>query len=854
MTANFRYNDVFTSGNITSSGIITGTSGAFKNLTINGSSVVRSVVAGTGMSVSSSGGIYTIDSIVATDSQQPNGFINRVDSVISMSGITFRIAPSDSFYDLYIRGTKVRKSGSESVTFANVTAQNYVYFRLSDYSLQYKTTDFDYSTDLPIAYVSWNSGVPPSGQATFFAEERHGIVMDNATHEWIHRTIGAQYVAGFSLDYYSTSGTGGLSGDATIGIGSGLLYQEDIKIDVTNSSSSLPFHQVISPTGQFPILYHSGTTGQWVKSTATNFPLLYNATGALYNLNTGGTWTTPNASTGGTKYIAMWMLGTNEIDNPVMMILGQRVDNNQGSAESNNNWVDLNFNNLPVNEFKPLYRFIYATDTGWTNTPKSALVSALDLRASAISSVVGVVQNDHGSLFGLNDDDHSQYIHNDISRTITAVHNFSNGITFNGSGTQTSAYVPTNVNITGGNISGVTTLNATSGVFNIVTIGTSVINNNITIGSGSLIANSGNISVIVGSGVPSQLNSNTGLLVYPSIVVSGYGAGVPGYIRCGSGNFTGSLTAGVGNITNLAVNSGSTSPGQRTNEVFTVYGNAGVSGNFVASGIAVASGNTSPRQRTNEVFTVYGNAGISGNFVASGITVASGNTSPIQRAGEAFSVFGSAGISGMLNASGITVYGTMGVSGLLTASGLNVTTNANANILTAASGASSPQQRRGEVFTVYGNAGVSGNLVASGITVASGNTSPIQAPNEVFTVFGGAGISGLLRTSNLIYTPVFNSPASIGVNQGDYNPGSGEIIRLSTSVSGVAISGMIPQAEYVRVLLNVGTSGNILLKHEAATATAAYRFITSTGGDYIMAPTGSATMIYDSVSSRWRVL
>jgi len=405
------------------------------------------------------------------------------------------------------------------------------------------------------------------------------------------------------------------------------------------------------------------------------------------------------------------------------------------------------------------------------------------------------------------------------SGIITGTSGAFNNLTI--SGTQTSAYVPTNVNITGGNISGVTTVNATSGVFNIVTIGTSVINNNnITIGSGSLIANSGNISVVIGSGVPSQINSNTGLLVYPSLVVSGYGAGTPGYFRCGSGNFTTSLTANIGNIINLAVNSGT----------------------------------TNPVQRRGEVFTVYGNAGVSGNLVASGITVASGNTSPIQRAGEVFTVFGSAGISGMLNASGITVYGTMGVSGLLTASGLNVTTNANANILTAASGSSSPQQRRGEVFTVYGNAGVSGNFVASGITVASGNTSPPQASNEVFTVFGGAGVSGLLRTSNLIYTPVFNSPASIGLNQGDYNPGSGEIIRLTTSVTGVAISGMIPQAEYVRVLLNVGTSGNIILKHEATTATAAYRFITSTGGDFIMAPTGSATMIYDSTSSRWRVL
>ena len=146
----------------------------------------------------------------------------------------------------------------------------------------------------------------------------------------------------------------------------------------------------------------------------------------------------------------MWIIATNQISDPIIAIMGQRVDSNPGSAESNNAWGDINLTNLPLNEFKPLYRLIFTCDSDFTNTPKCALYSVLDLRTTVISSIVGTPQNDHGSLFGLADDDHSQYIHIDNARTISAVHTFSNGITFDGSGTQTVPYVPSQVNITGG--------------------------------------------------------------------------------------------------------------------------------------------------------------------------------------------------------------------------------------------------------------------------------------------------------------------------------------------------------------------------------------------------------------------
>jgi hypothetical protein len=395
------------------------------------SGINQNIVAGYDISVTNTSGIYTIAStnLVHTDSQQPQGFVNRTDSRISVSGNVFRIEPTGSSYSYYNKGIKVVKTSGDSLTIPNLTQINYIHFDTINNQISNKTTSFDFSSDIPIAYVAWNSGVGPSGQMTFFAEERHGIVMDTSTHKWIHNTFGAQYVDGLSISNYSTSGNGSSNSHATISIGNGTLYQEDIEINITDSSSSDPFCQELSPIAQIPVYYHEGSTGQWVKNTATNYPVKYDVNGPQYNLLTGGTWTIPYVSTGGhTRYFAVWILATNQIDDPIISIMGQRVDSNQGSAESNNSWSDVNLTNLPLSEVKPLYRLIFAGDSDYTNVPKCTLLSILDIRVSVISTIAGVTQNDHGNLFGLGDDDHSQYLHIDNNRTVNAIHNFVNGI------------------------------------------------------------------------------------------------------------------------------------------------------------------------------------------------------------------------------------------------------------------------------------------------------------------------------------------------------------------------------------------------------------------------------------------
>ena len=405
------------------------------NSSVSGLLPVKNISAGYDISISNVSGNYTIAStnLVHVDSKQPQGFINRTDSRISVSGNIFTIAPTGSSYSFYNQGIKVIKTSGDSLTIPNITQINYIHFDTINNQLSNKTTGFDFSTDIPIAYVAWNSGVGPSGQMTFFAEERHGIVMDTSTHKWIHNTFGAQYVDGLSIGNYVLGGNGTSNSHATISIGNGTLYQEDIEINITDSSSTDPFCQELSPIAQIPVYYHQGSTGQWVKNTATNYPVKYGANGPQYNLLSGGVWTTPDVSPGGqTRYFAVWILATNQIDDPIISIMGQRIDSNQGSAENNNLWSDVNLTNLPLSEVKPLYRLIFAGDRDYTNAPKCSLHSILDIRVAVISTIAGVSQNDHGSLFGLGDDDHSQYVHIDNARTIDANHTFTNGLTSNG--------------------------------------------------------------------------------------------------------------------------------------------------------------------------------------------------------------------------------------------------------------------------------------------------------------------------------------------------------------------------------------------------------------------------------------
>jgi hypothetical protein len=82
------------------------------------------------------------------------------------------------------------------------------------------------------------------------------------------------------------------------------------------------------------------------------------------------------------------------------------------------------------------------------------IIEQLPPNSVVIETTNGNLVSNHSNLSNLTTDDHLQYVHVSNNRTITANHNLVNGIDFSGVH-QSVAYVPSNVNLTGGNIDGI---------------------------------------------------------------------------------------------------------------------------------------------------------------------------------------------------------------------------------------------------------------------------------------------------------------------------------------------------------------------------------------------------------------
>jgi hypothetical protein len=89
------------------------------------------------------------------------------------------------------------------------------------------------------------------------------------------------------------------------------------------------------------------------------------------------------------KFGVTWIVATNNLNEPVIGILGQTVSDNIGQAEDVS-YADLDLTGLPIVEIRPLYKLIYETNTGYTNAVKSRLARIADIRANqAINIGIG---------------------------------------------------------------------------------------------------------------------------------------------------------------------------------------------------------------------------------------------------------------------------------------------------------------------------------------------------------------------------------------------------------------------------------------------------------------------------------
>lgn len=351
-------------------------------------------------------------------SSEPIGHENKADSVISFdeSSRQFSISPASTSYTVWCVGKRYVKTSTETVTIPDTSGLYYIYFNFSG-SLAYKTTFFTWDQDTPTAYIYWND---VDNKAYFFADERHGVTLDWATHEYLHRTRGAAIANGFGANGYSLVGDGSIDAHAKIDIANGTFFDEDLQVDITHSASPTAntWEQRLQSGAYIPVFYKSNSS--WKKDIATQFPVKYDGGRAQYNLYSGGSWST--AQIDNSKYGVMFVVATNNLNEPVLAIMGQAQYTDQGSAEAST-WDELDLDGFPIVEFRPLYKIVFQTATSYANTPKTKFVNLLDLRQMISTGAGGssTAVSDHGSLTGLSDDDHTQYLLADGTRTATSL-------------------------------------------------------------------------------------------------------------------------------------------------------------------------------------------------------------------------------------------------------------------------------------------------------------------------------------------------------------------------------------------------------------------------------------------------
>ena len=340
----------------------------------------------------------------AEDTHEPTGFINRTDSTISFSNANRRltIAPAVTDYAVYIEGVKQVISTTKTFDITDTEGHHYVYID-SDGDLQELVNDWDPEILLKqsayLAAIYWDT---TNDEIVYFGDERHGITMDWATHAHFHTAFGAQYIDGFALGNFDIDGTGNTDSHAQLSVDNGNLRDEDLLHFVQDGSP-----QDLSPIAQIPVLYRVNANGDFRINTVTNFPITTTGTGrAAYNEWTGTVWQVAEVTSG--NFVLMHFYATNDVNNPVISLMGQNEYTTVANARDGANSEIGEIGVLPYEEFIPLASVIFQTKDSYSNTVNSRIISTdagedyVDWRTAKLQP--GIPQGNHNSLAGRSDD------------------------------------------------------------------------------------------------------------------------------------------------------------------------------------------------------------------------------------------------------------------------------------------------------------------------------------------------------------------------------------------------------------------------------------------------------------------
>jgi len=150
-------------------------------------------------------------------------------------------------------------------------------------------------------------------ELVWFADERHGIVMDGQTHLQQHQKDGFFISGGLDITGLTDNGT------TFTQVASGGAGDEDIKM----------FFSAISTA---PKMYKEGAAEEWRISDDDANLGIFRDSKCSYNLDTAGTWSLEEINF---DYIVMMFVATNNKLAPIVMLVGQTLHADRTIARAN---------------------------------------------------------------------------------------------------------------------------------------------------------------------------------------------------------------------------------------------------------------------------------------------------------------------------------------------------------------------------------------------------------------------------------------------------------------------------------------------------------------------------------------
>lgn len=413
--------DAVLTANLTGEGQVTITDDGSGNVTISGLVLTFSGVEGVKPYFDPASGLVTVSGFSGT-TFEPTGFTNLTESTVSFDGNsrTFSIYPTTTgtAFEYWIKGEQYFVGNTLEVQISNDDGLHAIYINEAGNLVDDTTITVDeiIKENAYVALLSWDS---TNQNLSLFGEERHGLTMDWATHAYLHTIEGTRYVSGLDAGNFTTTGDGSDNSHAHLSIADGVIADEDLNHSITHAASpSNPFEQILDPVAEIPVLYRSGVTGVWTRDAATPFPVKSGTGTIQYNEFTGATWQTTDIDDGDYGYA--WIFGTHDRQEPVIAVLGQDTTGPLayflGVRED---FDELELDNFPIPEARILWRVSFEADSAYTNGLSAAIREVTDLRQVPLAAVAGTTTT-HGSLSGLLEDDHPQYVIGDASRESAA--------------------------------------------------------------------------------------------------------------------------------------------------------------------------------------------------------------------------------------------------------------------------------------------------------------------------------------------------------------------------------------------------------------------------------------------------